>query len=88
MNHLEINRAELRLKAQRESLDGDLKQHADKLILGFEVEDESYAKRAIWRLVQNVRDLSEQSDIVITLELDRLPFPITANPLLQIRCYY
>ena len=73
-------------KAKTESAKADMKQHADKLIQGFEKLDESHARRAIWELVQNASDLSENCEIIIDFSNDYFSFshkgkPFTSNTL-------
>ena len=81
-----INREQARLRAEDESKRADMKQHADKLIQGFEKLEESHAKRAIWELCQNAIDLTERSEIIIELSDLSLTFkhngkPFTSNTL-------
>ncbi|MGC3977756.1 MAG: hypothetical protein QM751_05680 [Paludibacteraceae bacterium] len=83
---LQINRELSRQRAEDEAKRADMKQHADKLIQGFEKLEESHAKRAIWELFQNAIDLSEDSEIVIELTDDCMNFkhngkPFTTNTL-------
>jgi len=83
---LSINRELSRQRAEDEAKRADMKQHADKLIQGFEKLEESHAKRAIWELFQNAIDLSENSEIVIELKEDCINFkhngkPFTTNTL-------
>lgn len=83
---LSINRELSRQRAEDEAKRADMKQHADKLIQGFEKLEESHAKRAIWELFQNAIDLSENSEIVIELKDDCINFkhngkPFTTNTL-------
>jgi len=73
-------------KAKEEAERADMKQHADKLIQGFEKLEESHAKRAIWELFQNAIDLSENSEIILELKEDSVIFkhngkPFTTNTL-------
>jgi hypothetical protein len=49
----ELDRHQAENDAHRESKEADLKQHADKLIRGFENIDNTSSNRAIWELVQN-----------------------------------
>ncbi len=81
-----INREQARQRAEDESKRADMKQHADKLIQGFEKLQESHAKRAIWELCQNAIDLSEHSEIIIELNDHSIIFkhngkPFTSNTL-------
>jgi hypothetical protein len=61
----ETERNEAKHDAELESKVADLKQHADKLILGFVNIDSSSGNRAIWELVQNACDLSDKCKITI-----------------------
>ena len=81
-----IDRELSRKRAEEESKRADMKQHADKLIQGFEKLDESHAKRAIWELFQNAIDISENGEIIIELNDDCVIFkhngkPFTTNTL-------
>jgi hypothetical protein len=81
-----INREEARKRAELESWRADMKQHADKLIQGFEKLEENHAKRAIWELFQNAIDLSEHCQVIIEHNEDSITFrhngkPFTSNTL-------
>lgn len=81
-----IDRELARKRAEEEAKRADMKQHADKLIQGFEKLEERHAKRAIWELFQNAIDLSENSEIIIELKDDSIIFkhngkPFTTNTL-------
>lgn len=67
-----IDRQLAKERAEEESRRADMKQHADKLIQGFEKLEESHAKRAIWELFQNAIDLSDKSEITIRLNESNL----------------
>ena len=60
-----FNREEAQKRAEEEAMRADMKQHADKLIQGFENLKDSHAKRAIWELFQNAIDLSEKCEVII-----------------------
>lgn len=77
---IEYNRELAKQRAEDESRRADMKQHADKLIQGFEKLEESHAKRAIWELFQNAIDLSENCEIIIELKDDRLSFKHNGKP--------
>jgi len=77
---IEYNRELAKQRAEEESRRADMKQHADKLIQGFEKLEESHAKRAIWELFQNAIDLSENCEIVIELKDDYLSFKHNGKP--------
>lgn len=81
-----IDRELAEKKAKEEAERADMKQHADKLIQGFEKLEDSHAKRAIWELFQNAIDLSEYSEIILELKEDSVIFkhngkPFTTNTL-------
>lgn len=85
-SEISINRELSRKRAEEESKRADMKQHADKLIQGFEKLDENHAKRAIWELFQNAIDISENSEIIIELNDNCIIFkhngkPFTTNTL-------
>ena len=69
-----FNREDARKRAEDEARRADMKQHADKLIQGFEKLEENHAKRAIWELFQNAIDLSENCEIIITITENALEF--------------
>lgn len=60
-----INRDEILDTAKRESELSDLKQHADKMIRGFENFNSFSSNRAVWELVQNACDLTAECNVVI-----------------------
>ena len=60
-----INRDEILDNAKRESELSDLKQHADKMIRGFENFNNFSSNRAVWELVQNACDLTTNCEVVI-----------------------
>ncbi|WP_233900846.1 sacsin N-terminal ATP-binding-like domain-containing protein [Tenacibaculum piscium] len=81
-----LNREEILNKAERESERSDLKQHADKMIRGFENFNDFSSNRAIWELVQNACDLSTESKITIDYRNKGFSFshngkPFTTNSL-------
>ena len=85
-SEININRELSRQRAEDESKRADMKQHADKLIQGFEKLEERHAKRAIWELFQNAIDISENSETIIELNDDCIIFkhngkPFTTNTL-------
>ncbi len=51
--------------AKRESELSDLKQHADKMIRGFENFNNYSSNRAVWELVQNACDLTAECEVVL-----------------------
>lgn len=60
-----INRDEILNNAKTESELSDLKQHADKMIRGFENFNNYSSNRAVWELVQNACDLTTECDVVL-----------------------
>lgn len=61
----QINREAILTNAINESELSDLKQHADKMIRGFENFNSFSSNRAIWELVQNACDLSKECEVII-----------------------
>ena len=72
--------SEAKEKAKKEAARIDMKQHANKLIQGFEKLDESDAKRAIWELLQNAVDVSENCEIIISITDKSLIFKHNGRP--------
>jgi hypothetical protein len=72
--------SEAKEKAKKEAARIDMKQHANKLIQGFEKLDESDAKRAIWELLQNAVDVSENCEIIISITDKSLIFQHNGKP--------
>lgn len=72
--------SEEREEAEKENKRIDMKQHADKLIQGFEKLNESDAKRAIWELLQNAVDVSEKCEVIITITDKSLIFQHNGKP--------
>ena len=75
-----FNREEARKRAEDEAKRADMKQHADKLIQGFEKLEENHAKRAIWELFQNAIDLSENCEIIIRIIENAIEFKHNGKP--------
>lgn len=61
----EIDRSEILENAKTESELSDLKQHADKMIRGFENFNNYSSNRAVWELVQNACDLTTECEVVL-----------------------
>ena len=61
-------------KNRKSSRRQDSKQHCQKILQGIGRYDDNTAKRAIWELVQNAKDLSERCKIVIELNSSQLVF--------------
>ncbi|HOY33182.1 MAG TPA: hypothetical protein PKW80_14985 [Bacteroidales bacterium] len=77
---IEYNREFAKQRAEDESRRADMKQHADKLIQGFEKLEESHAKRAIWELFQNAIDLSDNCEIIIEITDEYISFKHNGKP--------
>lgn len=75
-----IDRKLARERAEKEAKRADMKQHADKLIQGFEKLEDSHSKRAIWELFQNALDLSENCHITIKQEEEKISFTHNGKP--------
>lgn len=60
-----INRDAILDNAKTESELSDLKQHADKMIRGFENFNNYSSNRAVWELVQNACDLTTECEVVL-----------------------
>ena len=60
-----VNRDEILNNAKTESELSDLKQHADKMIRGFENFNNYSSNRAVWELVQNACDLTTECEVVL-----------------------
>ncbi len=73
-------RTAARKQAEDNSKYNDMKQHADKLIQGFQKLNNSHAKRAIWELFQNAIDLSDKAEIIIEHRLGALIFKHSGKP--------
>ena len=74
------NRKIARERAEKEAKRADMKQHADKLIQGFEKLEDSHSKRAIWELFQNALDLSDNCHVIIKQENDKISFSHNGKP--------
>lgn len=75
-----IDRDQAQKDVERESKEADLKQHADKLMRGFENIDNNSANRAIWELVQNACDLSPECKIEIDFSNNGFAFSHNGKP--------
>lgn len=73
----ELDRNQAEQDAVLESKEADLKQHADKLVRGFENIDGSSANRAVWELVQNACDLSSKCRVI--MDYSKKGFSFTHN---------
>lgn len=72
--------SEEREEAEKQNKCIDMRQHADKLIQGFEKLNGSDAKRAIWELLQNAVDVSEKCEVIITITDKSLIFKHKGKP--------
>lgn len=86
---MSFDRNQAEENAKRESAMADMKQHADKLIQGFEKLNDSHAQRAVWELVQNACDLSDKCEIIIDFSNKLFAFthngaPFTSNTLISL----
>lgn len=84
--NLHLNREEILRRAELESELSDLKQHADKMIRGFENFNDFSSNRAIWELVQNACDLTTECKVIIDYRNNGFSFshngkPFTTNSL-------
>ncbi len=70
-------------EAKKKSAKADMKQHADKLIQGFDKLDNSHAKRAVWELVQNASDLSENCEVEIDFSNGGFSFSHNGTPFIS-----
>jgi hypothetical protein len=76
----QINREAILTNAINESELSDLKQHADKMIRGFENFNSYSSNRAIWELVQNACDLSKHCEVVIDYSNGGFAFTHNGTP--------
>ncbi len=75
-----INREEILNNAITESELSDLKQHADKMIRGFENFNNFSSNRAVWELVQNACDLSKNCEVIIDYSQEGFSFTHNGMP--------
>lgn len=81
MEHtLPINRDEILDNAIKESELSDLKQHADKMIRGFENFNNFSSNRAIWEMVQNACDLTTECEVLIDYSKEGFSFTHNGKP--------
>lgn len=80
-NTIAIDGVSRRKQAEKNAKQNDMKQHADKLIQGFQKIGESHSRRAIWELFQNAIDLCEQdAEIIIEHTDESLTFKHNGKP--------
>ncbi|KEO72231.1 sacsin N-terminal ATP-binding-like domain-containing protein [Anditalea andensis] len=77
---IQINRDEILKQAQDESELSDLKQHADKMIRGFENFNNFSSNRAIWEMVQNACDLTKECEVLIDYSNNNFSFTHNGRP--------
>lgn len=65
---------------KKEDERSDLKQHADKMLRDFENFTDTSANRAIWELVQNACDLTEDCEVLIDYRNDKIVFTHNGKP--------
>ena len=70
----------LKEKAEKETRQIALLQHCTKIDQGLKSMPENAGNRAIWELVQNARDLSENCTIRIELTKDKFIFAHKGEP--------
>lgn len=80
MNYNVLNRQKEKEKAQENAKRADMKQHADKLIQGFDKLNANDSKRALWELFQNAIDLSDQCEVIIEVKENGLWFSHNGKP--------
>lgn len=77
---LQVNRDEILKNAELESELSDLKQHADKMIRGFENFNNFSSNRAIWEMVQNACDLTTECEVLIDYSKEGFSFTHNGKP--------
>ncbi|MBZ9730389.1 hypothetical protein LB467_11900 [Salegentibacter sp. JZCK2] len=75
-----LSREQILEKAKQESERSDLKQHADKMIRGFENFNNYSSNRAIWELVQNACDLTKHCEVIIDYRKGGFKFTHNGKP--------
>ena len=71
---------QLKQRQLEQSRRQDNKQHCQKIIDGINKFDNTTAERAIWELIQNARDLSENAKIRLSLTKEQLTFTHKGRP--------
>lgn len=71
---------QLKQRQLEQSRRQDNKQHCQKIIDGINKFDNTTAERAIWELIQNARDLSENAKIRLSLTKEHLTFTHKGRP--------
>lgn len=75
-----LDRDKIIKNTEKEDERSDLKQHADKMLRDFERFNDSSATRAIWELVQNACDLTEECEIIIDYRNKKIAFTHNGKP--------
>lgn len=75
-----VNRQEILKNAELESELSDLKQHADKMIRGFENFNKFSSNRAIWEMIQNACDLTSDCEVLIDYSKENFSFSHNGRP--------
>lgn len=76
----ELERNEILDQTIVEDQRSDLKQHADKMLRDFEKFNDFSSNRAIWELVQNACDLTNNAEILIDYRDNRIAFSHNGKP--------
>lgn len=77
---MSVNRDNILEQAKREDERSNLKQHADKMLRGFENFNDFSANRAIWELVQNACDLSKECKVEVNYNNTGIKFSHNGKP--------
>ncbi|MBY8961803.1 hypothetical protein KJK34_03455 [Flavobacterium sp. D11R37] len=77
---MEPNREQILKNAEYESEISDLKQHADKMLRGFESFNALSANRAIWEMIQNACDLTTECEVIIDYSGEHFSFTHNGKP--------
>ena len=77
---LQVNRDEILKNSEDESELLDLKQHADKMIRGFENFNNFSSNRAIWEMVQNACDLTKECEVLVDYSREGFSFTHNGKP--------
>ena len=75
-----LSKEQLKQRQLDQSRRQDNKQHCQKIIDGIDKFDNTTAERAIWELIQNARDLSENAQIRFNLTKEQLTFTHKGRP--------
>lgn len=75
-----IDRDNILKQAEKEDERSNLKQHADKMLRGFESFNDFSANRAIWELVQNACDLTKECKVQVDYRNSCITFSHNGKP--------